>query len=392
MSGLSPHAKSPIEVLHIASGDRWAGAEVQLWTLVRHLNRREDTRARVVLLNEGETAERLREAGVAVDILDESRLNGFQILLGLRRLIRRHRPDIIHTHGRKENVLGSLANATTLRVPSVRTVHGAPEHAPPWSRPHKHLFRWLDWATGRYLQDRIIAVSHGLGEQLRRALPSNKVAVIENGVDIDTVRAHATTAADFRLAQPAHKHIGIVGRLDPVKRVDIFLEMAADLLKRELPWRLAFHVFGNGPLRADLESIARHHQIDRMVTFHGHRTDVHTCISSLDVLIMCSDHEGMPMTILEALALGTPVIAHRIGGLLDVLCFAPQELLLDDQGPRAYADAVVNLLSSPQLTAELRDRGRQELEQRFHAALNAANMADCYAELLIRQNADARVI
>jgi L-malate glycosyltransferase len=153
MSGLSPHAKSPIEVLHIASGDRWAGAEVQLWTLVRHLNRREDTRARVVLLNEGETAERLREAGVAVDILDECRVNGFQILLGLRRLIRRHRPDVIHTHRQKENILGALANVTTLRVPSVQTVHGASEHAPSWSRPHKRLLRWLDWATGRHLQE-----------------------------------------------------------------------------------------------------------------------------------------------------------------------------------------------------------------------------------------------
>jgi L-malate glycosyltransferase len=139
MPGLS-HPQSPIEVLHIASGDRWAGAEVQLWTLVRHLNRREDTRARVVLLNEGETAERLREAGVAVDILDESRLNGLQILLGLRRLIRLHRPDVIHTHRQKENIIGSFANATTLRVPCVRTVHGAPEHTPPLSGPTSESF------------------------------------------------------------------------------------------------------------------------------------------------------------------------------------------------------------------------------------------------------------
>jgi L-malate glycosyltransferase len=342
-------------------------------------------------MNEGETAERLREAGVAVDILDESRLNGVQILLGLRRLIRRYRPDVIHTHRQKENILGALANLTTLRVPSVRTVHGAPEHAPPWSKPHKMFIHWLDLFVGRYLQDRVIAVSADLGRQLRETFPAHKIAVIENGVDVDAVRAQATIPADFRLAQPGHKHIGIVGRLDPVKRVDVFLNMAAELTGRELTWRLAFHVFGNGPLREALEGQAKRLQIGHMVTFHGHRTDVHTCISGLDVLLMCSDHEGMPMTILEALAMETPVIAHRVGGLLDVLRFAPQELLLDDQNPRAYANAVVNLLSSPDLAAELRVRGRQELEQRFHAAQNAATMADCYAELLIRRNADARV-
>jgi L-malate glycosyltransferase len=252
MPGLS-HPQSPIEVLHIASGDRWAGAEVQLWTLVRHLNRREDTRARVVLLNEGETAERLREAGVAVDILDESRLNGFQILLGLRRLIRLHRPDVIHTHRQKENILGSLANATTLRVPCVRTVHGAPEHAPPWSRPHKRIFRWLNWVAGRYIQTRIIAVTDELGRQLGREFPPNHVIAIENGVDVEAISgAHDLGPADFRTALPQHRHIGIVGRLEPVKRIDIFLDMAADLLAGTPPSPLAFHVFGDG---SELEHI-----------------------------------------------------------------------------------------------------------------------------------------
>ena len=82
---------SPLIVLHVASGDRWAGAEVQLHTLLTHLNQRADIQARAVLLNEGEAAARLRASGVPVDILDESRLNGFQILLGLRRLLRRYR-------------------------------------------------------------------------------------------------------------------------------------------------------------------------------------------------------------------------------------------------------------------------------------------------------------
>lgn len=380
MTLLSPPA-SPLAVLHIASGDRWAGAEVQLHTLLTHLNQQADIQARAVLLNEGETAERLRSSGVPVDILDESRLNGLQILLGLRRLLRRHRPQVVHTHRQKENILGSLANATTLRIPCVRTVHGAPEHAPPWSQPHKRLFRWLDLLAGRYLQGRVIAVSRDLGVQLGAIFSKEKIAVIENGVDVAAVKAQAVTPADFRNARPKHKHIGIVGRLDPVKRVDIFLDMAAELRLRHLPWPLAFHVFGDGPLRAQFSELAGRRQLDDLVTFHGHRQDIHPCLASLDVLIMCSDHEGMPMAVLEALAVGTPVIANRVGGLIDALEEGSTGILLESRDGVAYADAVWDLLSSPATVQHLKERGGQRIEERFSAARNAALTAALYVDL-----------
>lgn len=378
---LSSPPVSPLTVLHIASGDRWAGAEVQLHTLLIHLNKRADIQARAVLLNEGEAAERLRASGVPVDILDESRLNGFQIFQGLRRLLRRYRPQVIHTHRQKENVLGSLANATTLCVPCVRTVHGAPEYAPPWSQPHKRLFRRLDLAAGRYLQDRLIAVTQDLGTQLRAIFPAGKVTVIENGVDVEAIRAQANAPADFRLAQPQHKHIGIVGRLDPVKRLDIFLDMAADLLKRNLSWPLAFHIFGDGPLRAQLGELAQRLQLADAVTFHGHRQDIHACMASLDVLIMCSDHEGMPMAVLEALALGTPVIANRVGGLIDALREGRAGVLLEGRDGSAYADAVQKLLSFPTKMQHLIEQGRQWISERFSAAPNAVLTAALYADL-----------
>jgi len=339
---LSSSPKTPFTVLHVASGDRWAGAEVQLHTLLTHLNTRDNLKVRAVLLNEGEAAVRLRASGIPVDILDESQIGSPRIFLGLRQLLRRYRPQVIHTHRQKENVLVSLANATTLYAPCVRTVHGAPEHVPPWSQPHKRLFRWADLFVGRYLQKRIIAVTRDLGSQLRDFFPATKVTVIENGVDVEAISAQAKVTADFRLAQPQHQHIGIVGRLDPVKRVDIFLGMAAELLKRNLLLPLAFHIFGEGPLRTQLGELVQRHQLNDAVTFHGHRQDIHTCIASLDVLIMCSDHEGMPMAVLEALALGTPVIANRVGGLIDALGNGSAGVLLEDRNETSYADAVQN--------------------------------------------------
>ena len=380
MALLSPPA-SPLAVLHIASGDRWAGAEVQLHTLLTHLNRRDDIRARAVLLNEGEAAARLRASGVPVDILDESRLNGFQIFLGLRRLLRRYRPQVIHTHRQKENVLGGLANATTLRVPCVRTVHGAPEHAPPWTRPHQRLFRWLDLRVGRYLQERVIAVSRDLGGQLGALFPPEQIAVIENGVDVTAVRAQAVTPAGFRNARPDHKHIGIVGRLDPVKRVDIFLDMAAELRQRRLPWPLAFHVFGDGSLRTFFEAQTKDRNLGDSVRFYGHRQDIAVCMASLDILVICSDHEGLPMTVLESIVLGTPVVAHRVGGLVEVLDDSSGGVLVRQHDPRDYAQAVLEMLFNPSKADEFVRNGQARVERCYSAQANAELMTRFYFDL-----------
>ncbi|WP_196799745.1 glycosyltransferase [Thioalkalivibrio sulfidiphilus] len=364
--------------MHIASGDRWAGAEVQLWTLLRHLNKRDDVRARAVLMNEGETADRLREAGIPVDVLDETQLNAFQILMGLRNLMRQHQPDIIHTHRQKENILGSIANTTTLRRPSVRTTHGAPEFNHPWSKPHKRLIAWLDWACGRYLQDRVIAVSQDLGRQLEASYPTSKIAVIENGVDIDTVLDLAQETPDFRQDQPSHKHIGIVGRLESVKRIDIFLHIAEHLLEQDLPWPLSFHVFGDGSLRSELENLSTHLGIADSVRFHGHRNDIAACIDKLDVLVICSDHEGLPMTLLEAMTLRTPVVAHDIGGLAEALAEEHGGLLNADHTADAYAEAVLSLLKDSSLKQKIQSNGFERVKRRYSAPTNAERVKTLY--------------
>ena len=119
-----------IDVLHLASGDRWAGAEVQLFTLLSQLRQNDGVQPRAVLLNEGELAQRLRAIDVPVDVLDESRLSSGAIARELIALLRKYRPHILHTHRQKENILGSIANAVSVRARSVRTVHGAEENPP----------------------------------------------------------------------------------------------------------------------------------------------------------------------------------------------------------------------------------------------------------------------
>lgn len=370
---------APLRVLHIASGDRWAGAEVQLYTLLSQLQRRDDTEPHAILMNDGELAHRLRAAGIQVDIVDESRLGASAILRELCALLRQHRPDVVHTHRIKENILGALANRLTVRTASVRTVHGAEEHPPKGLRQlPKHLLRALDRWVGRHWQQRIIAVSPPLAELLAEQFPRDRIVTIENGVDIEAVRA-AATAVEFREQEPQAVHIGLVGRLDAVKRVDIFLETARLLCSRdtETDWR--FHVFGEGGQRAPLEALTRRLDIDQRVCFHGHRLDIAACIAGLDLLIICSDHEGLPMTLLEALALGVPVVAHAVGGMQVVLDGTLALLLVHQHDPQGYATAVVRVLQ--QTHSNLSTAARARVAERYSAAGNADVVYQIYADI-----------
>lgn len=377
---MSPR-EAPLKILHIASGDRWGGAEAQLFTLLSQLHRNPALDVLAVLLNDHELAARLRQRGIAVTVFDESRLGGLAILQHLQRLMQAWRPQIVHTHRQKENVLGSIANRLSVRAPSVRTSHGAPEHSPQGLRQlHKRLFYWLDDWCGRRWQNRIIAVSRELGDVLGRRFPGQSIAVIENGVDLDAIGA-AIAPVDFRQREPDTTHIGLVGRLDPVKRVDLFLEMAALLTKQQPERQWRFHVFGDGKLRSALEAQAQALGVTGTTTFHGHRDDIIPCLAGLDALVICSDHEGLPMTVLESIMAGTPVAAHAIGGIASVMAAGAGGTLTSDHSARGYADALVALLDDPRLAENLA-AGQARVTARFSAALNAEKATTLYADLL----------
>lgn len=371
-----------LRVLHIASGDLWAGAEVQAFGLMSHLARMPDTEIAAALMNDGTLADRLRSIGVSVHVLDEQNTGSLGILKRLRRVLRTCRPDIVHTHREKENILGSLANRLCGNVPSVRTVHGAKEHSgmPGWRRVRYRMITYLDRWCGIALQQRVIAVTRELGIKMAEEFSLGKVAVIENGVDLEELKS-GIRVAEFRTVEPDTIHVGIAGRLVEVKRVDIFIETAALLLRGrpERSWR--FHIFGDGPARPRLEQIAEQLQVGDKVVFHGHRQDIATCVAGLDALVICSDHEGMPMISLEAAALGVPTVAHAVGGLIEVV---PKEFLVARHEACGYRDGVLRVLS-PDARA-IAAKCAAETPARFSAQRNAERVRALYEQVLAERN------
>lgn len=356
-----------MKVMHIISGDLWAGAEVQAYTLLKEL--RAECELHVVLMNPGELADRLKVLAIPVTLLDESKMNPVKILLGLRNIMLSFRPDIVHTHRQKENILGAVANLLSVRSKCVRTSHGAPEFC---VKGIRQLQPRLDNFIGRYVQHGIISVSDDLTQKLQKVFPAKKIHTIPNGIDKESLISQCQET-DFRINEPDKIHIGIIGRLEPVKRIDIFLRMVALLLGTPSEKPMLFHIVGEGSQRKILEKECRALGLNESVIFHGHRKDIPALISSLDVVVMCSDHEGTPMTALETLALGVPLIAHNVGGLKDVLDRYP-EWQVDEHTPQGYANA---------LTAAIRNYPQKiVLNENYSSHCNAQKTLGLYMSLL----------
>lgn len=376
----------PLKVLHIASGDLWAGAEVQLFTLASTLKKQQHIEVAVVLLNHGTLEQKLRENGVRVIVLDEAQLTAWQILPALIRSVGEIQPDVIHTHRIKENILGSIAALFAGRIPTLRTAHGAPEHRPAWYRVAKRLILFLDWMCGRFLQKRVIAVSEDLAGILRQSFPAEKIAVIENGIDIAALTASARLheTADPGANKPVAKSkfkVGIAGRLVSIKRVDLFIQTARQLADNHPEASFSFHIYGDGPLRDELERLSRHWQLQALIHFEGHCDNIPQQLGSLDVLLMTSDHEGLPMILLEAMALQAPIVAHAVGGIPNLLAQGECGVLVAEHSAAAYASAVYRLYQDPVTRSEIAGKAFKRVTQLYSAEQNAENYEAEYKKL-----------
>lgn len=370
-----------MHVVHIASGDLWAGAEVQLHTLCKTLNKMPDISVSVILLNHGTLENKLREQNICVEVLDETELNSARIFIRLIKALKRLKPDIVHTHRNKENILGSIAAKIAGNIPSLRTVHGAPEHRPSIKKPHQYLLYLLDWLTARYLQSKIIAVSEDLKTQLTKSYPENKIEVIENGVDFEALACHIKKQAPNSLSNKKSYKIGLVGRLTPVKRVDIFIETAKYIKTRHPELSIQFHIYGDGPLFNELKQLCNALAVNDIVQFEGHCDDIHAQIASLDALLITSDHEGLPMTLLEAMALGVPVVAHSVGGITKACQNGECCWLVDDNSADTVSHMITDCLTEQALTTKT-ESAQTRIRLFYSTKVNAKSLLSKYKTLI----------
>jgi glycosyltransferase involved in cell wall biosynthesis/protein-tyrosine-phosphatase len=384
----STAARSPrqMRVCHLMSADLWAGAEVQVRTMTSHLRGCREVQLKVVLLNDGRLARELRLLGIDTVALDERRESSWQLVRRVTSILRANRVDILHTHRYKDTVLGALA-AKLAGVPHlVRTMHGMPEPMRGWAGVKFGAYDVFDRAALWCAADRIVAVSREMAETLRRrGYRRSAIVAIHNGLDLAAVRSTCRPEAVRRaLGVPPHTLlIGTIGRLCAVKGQDILLRAAARIVQRYPDTRVV--IAGTGPLQHDLRSLAGTLGLDQRVLFPGAIDQPYDLLSALDIFVLPSLHEGIPMALLEAMAMGKPVVATAVGGVPEVVTNGVDGLLVQARDDRALAEACLQLATDPKRAAVLGAAGRQTIGERFSHQPSGDRLLGIYSSIMETQ-------
>ncbi|CAI4032539.1 putative enzyme [Nitrospira tepida] len=373
-----------IKVCHVTMGDLWAGAEVQLLALVDALVKRPDLECSIVLLNEGRLASELRALGVSVTVFPETKWHPGRLLRELTAYCRAGKFDLLHTHKYKDTILGTIAAARCGIRHVVRTVHGLTEPFRGVQSFRMGLYELCDSLAIRLKVGRLIAVSSQIEQVLSRRYGPEKVVQIHNGVQIGRIQRIRMPQETRQLLgiDPAHRLIGTVGRLTAVKGHEHFLEAAQRLLRDRRDLR--FVIVGDGPLLDHLQDQARQLGVADYVTFLGHRDDTYDLIGAMDLFVLPSLHEGIPMVLLEALTLARPVVASRVGGIPEVITDSIQGLLIPTADPTALAEACRRFLDDERLAERCGRAGLLRVQEDFSAESMGEKVAALYRELVRR--------
>jgi glycosyltransferase involved in cell wall biosynthesis len=341
---------------------------------------------------EGSMLDLARARGIAPVIipgmLGEATLNrsDLKALVTLYRLFRHECPHIVHTHTAKAGVLGRLA-ARLARVPVVvHTYHGHVLHG--YYTPLKNwLLRRMEQGLG-VVSDRLVAVSEQVKRDLLRyrVARAEKISVIPLGFDLEPFLAGSGHRGKLRRelgVSNGEPLVGIVGRIFPIKNHRLFLE-AATLVAAALK-AARFLVVGDGVLRPQMEDYARALGITDRVVFTGWRHDLPLIYPDLDVLVVSSNNEGTPVSAIEAMAAGCPVVATRVGGLPDLVADGETGCLVPPHDPAALAAGILWLLRDRETALRIAQGAQATVAKRFAVERLCRDVEDLYGELLVRK-------
>ncbi|WP_288126597.1 glycosyltransferase [Thiomonas sp.] len=372
-----PHtdADSPL-VVHMIDELPRDGAEMLLLDLMRH--REPGFRYAVVcIIRGGPLEEEFARIGIPVIIFGRRGKLDVSLVLRLASWLRRNRAAIVHTHLFTADTYGRLA-AKLAGVPVVfSTVHNIVN---PWKGGFR---KGIDRLFAR-LSTRVIGCSEEVTQALatRDGIPAERLMAIPNGIDLRKFAQVSGEGVRAEFGLPADRPLlGVVGRLHPQKgHEDLFRALAT--MPQARAGEVSCLVVGTGELQDALHAMVRQMGLEPCVVFTGMRTDVPRLVAALDVFVMPSRWEGLPIALLEAMASAKPVICTRVGGIPDVVRDGDNGLLIDASDPAQLQQRIAQLLDSPDERTRLGLRARDTVIERFDVTRTAAAYNNLHRQAL----------
>ncbi|WP_449241246.1 glycosyltransferase family 4 protein [Desulfoscipio gibsoniae] len=298
----------------------------------------------------------------------------------LRKFMRGEQVHLVHAHGAKAALVSRPA-ALWAGVPAIYTVHNSihNEHWPAWKNNIAAVIECaLAWST-----DCIITVSNALGDEIKykQKIPHSKIKVIHNGINLNKFNiSHIQHGSKEKWHIPPDRTvIGTVARMAPQKGLSVLIKAAEQLIER---YNVHFLIVGDGPLRGKLEETIRLSSINDYFTFTGMINDITPAYSTMDIFVLPSITEGLPLTILEAMAFSLPVVATSVGGVPEIIKHGECGFLVSPGDHKELSSRIACLLDCPSLRNEFGYRGKQRVYDEFDASKMIQETINVYCRLL----------
>ncbi|MEC4686306.1 MAG: glycosyltransferase [Nitrospirota bacterium] len=322
-----------------------------------------------------------------VETVDEARANNIEtaifpcksqfdlsVIASIRAFIREKNIDVVHCHGYKSNFYGLLASKSN--IGTITTNHN-------WLKSHWKLkiYCFLDSLWIRYF-GRIVAVSEGVkADMLKYLVPEEKIRVIDNGIDLERFNREISAEnlrEEFGLNENS-KVIGTIGNLGHEKAHGNLLKAAREVI--EIHKSVRFLIVGDGSLREYLMEEAVSLGIEDKIIFAGYRKDIPELLSLMDIFVLPSIKEGLPMVLLEAMAAKKPVIATRVGAVPKVLK-DDAGILIEPGDIAGLRDAIIELMGNREEAEKLAVRGYIKLRNEYSSQNMSKRYLGLYNELI----------
>lgn len=315
-----------------------------------------------------------------------SPLNDLLALFELIILMRQEKFDIVHTHNSKAGFVGRLAAKITGVPIVIHTIHGFAFHEFE-EPPRKRLFILLEKFAASFT-DKLITVSQPLKEWgLRLGIgTSDKYITIYDGIEIERFKFKFNIG---RIKQeigvrPKDLVVGVISKLWKGKGHKCILEAAKQVIV-SIP-NVKFIFVGDGYLENELKKLVQELGLEDHVIFTGFRRDIPAITATFDVAILASFFEGLGRVLLEAMVLAKPVIASKVGGIVDVVDDEKTGILVPPHDVPALTKALIRLLSDASLRKKMGKAGRKKIDIKFTAASMVDDIRKVYEELLLKKD------
>jgi len=366
-------------LIHITYSLDVGGIERLVLDLVKKLNENKYKICVCALSNNLKLRDEFAKVNVPVYSLPKKDGIDFALPFKLMRLFRQNKTDIIHTHNIGPWLYGTIA----ARLTGVRAIVHT-EHSNLFLSQNKLMIaeRYLVRFTSYVISDSVKVYKHLVDLQ---KVNSDKIKIIYNGINTDVFRSERSglnlMRKELNLKENS-KMIGIVARLEPVKD-HLTLLNAFKIVTEKIPGSILL-IVGDGSQRIILKQKVAELKLNQNILFLGSRGDIPNILSALDVFVLSSENEGLSLSLLEAMAMGKPVVATNAGGNPEIVTDGITGMLVPQKNPQKMAEAIVKILKNQDIGRKMGEAGRKRVEEKFSLDRMVREYEALYEECLSR--------